>query len=155
MGLLLLSRSPTRPDPLYDMNSEQAQQMILERWDAVWGATTPWRLEPLAFNPPLAIGAVAWASLNFLPISQARQHTLGAVGARRFERLAILFVELRIPVAQAQTAMTRLISKVADAFEGWSLGGLHGREVSAQDPVNDSNEYAVVVECTFTYYERK
>lgn len=157
MGLLLLS-TPFSPDPLYEMTPAQAQQIILERWNSEWGASTPWRLDNEAWNPTDAAVVAEgspWASLTINSVSTPRQHTLGARGSRKFERRLILFVELHAPSNVGRTQVTNLVHTVLSVFEGWALGGLYAREVAETVSGNDGREYVVVVECTFAYYERK
>jgi hypothetical protein len=134
------------------MNPAQALQIVLARWTDQWGATTPYRLDNEAFVVPVN---QAWASLTFEVVGQGRQHTLGGRGARQFQRQMVLFVEIRVPANTGTALSTALVSTVLGIFEGWRDGGIMAGEVIAPRQGNTGNEYVVVVEVPFTYYELK
>lgn len=127
-----------------------AREAVYDRWNTQWGATTPFTFDNEKFSTP----DVPWARLT-VRNTQSAQHTLGAVGNRRFRRLASVFVQLYDIVDNGLATLDGLAQTARGIFEGVSFSGLAFNNVVVRESGADGKWFQVVVEAFFDYEETK
>lgn len=131
----------------------QAREAVYLRWNTQWSATTPFIFEN-ENNKVLDSADDPWARLT-VRNTGSEQHTLGAVGNRRFRRFASVFVQLYALVDEGLATLDTLAQTVRGIFEGVSFSGLSFNNVVVRESGADGKWYQVVVEAFFDYEETK
>ena len=127
-----------------------AREAIYLRWNTQWGATTPFTFDNEKFSTP----DVPWARLT-VRNTASEQRTLGAVGNRRFRRIASVFVQLYDLVDVGLSNLDTLAQTARGIFEGVSFSGLDFTNVIVRESGADGKWFQVVVEAFFDYEETK
>ena len=130
----------------------QAREAIYGRFNTNWGTTSPFQFDNENFTPP----DKAWARLVVRHIGSS-QETLGSSGNRKFERRAVVFIQIFTKADKGTSEADTLVRIARDIFEGINFSGLrflHGVIRETPEP-QDSKWYQVVVEIFFAYDETK
>lgn len=131
----------------------EAKEAALKRFLAQTTLPADRRALPnMAFEPP---AGVTWVRISIQHIG-GEQSTLNRPGLRRFERRAIVFMQVMAPVDQGSEAGDLLAQECRDIFEGTSFDGLRFTSVDVREvPSDDDAWWTTLVEAPFDYEEVK
>lgn len=129
-----------------------AVEACLQRFKTAWGTTTPVTFDNEAFDGDKQTRP--WVRLS-VRIVGSEQHTLGPVGARRFRRDGLAFVQV-FTLANTGTAKgTELSEQAAAIFEGVSFNGLDFGAAQVLSKGTEGKWYVNLVEVPFDFDETK
>jgi len=137
----------------------QAREAVVDRLiTAAVLPVTAIALDNEAFEAPT--DGSSWIRL-VVRNTASEQETLGAPGQRKFERRAVVFAQIFVPVdvgannPVAAISADGLAATVRNLFEGVSFGGCNFYGSLIREGRADGRWWLVVVEAPFTYYEEK
>lgn len=102
------------------MTEAQAVEAILEAWDAGWTAAHP--DVPSFYDNESGAAGTSFVRVTVIHTT-SQQITMGAIGARRFQRNAQIFVQLFTPIDQGRATISGLADAARSVLEGQTLAG--------------------------------
>lgn len=153
----------------------QAREAVSQQWKVQWeilhpGSATPvdltnplcvpYQLEDEYFKEPPSTRAInglpqQWCRVTLRNINSG-QVTLGTRGARTYQRMALVWVQIFGPVNQGMNALDLLADQVKKIIEGESFGGITPAGGAQINEVGDDGHwYEMAVVIPVTYYELK
>ena len=141
------------------MTINEAREAVYERWRAA--ALLPasqYAFDNERFEPPVnpTTGLnLPWARVSVRHIA-SDQETLGALGERRYNRRALLFVKLYDALESGAFTLDSLGQQVRAVFEGTTFDTVRfSKGVLVRESLPDETWEIRVVEAEFDYEERK
>lgn len=128
----------------------EAREAIYSRFVTMWGTNSPYTFDNEAYNAP----ASKWVRLSVRQID-AEQHTLGAIGNRKFLRQAAVWLQIFVPLNSGLKDADTLAQAFRTIFEGARFSDLSFREVVTNEATPDNQWYRVVAKAFFDYNELK
>lgn len=96
----------------------------------------------------------SFAMAKIMHTDDGGQRTLGGVGYREFERVALLMVMIYVQAGKGLSEMYQLAKVVSDAFEGkTSVGGVRFRNITLRERDRDGQFAQIDVFVEFEYDE--
>jgi len=130
----------------------EARDAVYDRFASQWGTTSAYQLDNQ--DKKLDEGTVSWARLAVRQMDSA-QNTLGPVGARRFRRSAMAFIQIFVPSNKGTKEGDDLAQTARAVFEGASFSGLDFTDGVIRETGPDGKWFQYVVEVKFDYDEIK
>jgi len=130
----------------------EAVEALVQHFVGVWGAEYPYTLEGEDYTPPDG----PWARFS-VRHSIDHQHTIGPVGARKFERRAICYAQIYTPTNRGTRAARTLAQRVADGFEAISITGstIYTTAATVRESEIDGRWLQMIVSIPLTYHETR
>lgn len=131
----------------------EARGRIYQDFATAWGATSALTFDNEDFSPPAGLPWVRLAVRH----ESAQQESLGEPGARKFERLGRVFVQVFTPLDTGAATADNLASAARAVFEGKTLTpeNIRFHAVTVREIGPDGAWYQVNVEAQFSYTETK
>jgi len=136
-----------------------ARNAIYNRWEDQWVVGTSARTEFVFENEAadeLDAGTKPWARVTARESGEAPDTTMGQVGARKYYRHGVMFVQLFSPTNQdGMTTAGDLADAVRAAFEGVRFDGIDVLPGVIREAGPTGKWHLTVVEMPFRYEETK
>lgn len=131
----------------------EVQETLYQRFADAWAATTPYTLEnETGFDPPNA----QWVKVS-VKQQPGGQGSMGPPGDRRFDRVGIVFMQLREPPGGGVGALSDLAEQAKVIYEGCRFGPHDIRFAAAQigdeSEVDEGRWWGCLVQARFDYEE--
>ena len=130
-----------------------ATNSIYGRWATEWGSTTAYVFEDESAEG-LAKGKAPWCRV-IVAVPGGGQQTLGPIGARKYDRRGVVFVQIHT-LTEAGVATSRTLADQArNVLEGEAFDGLAFDDATIDNDGIDGRWKRTVVQAFFHYQEHK
>lgn len=146
------------------MNQSQASIAIYQQWMNTWPALTtaivPTTGVPFVFDNDVNDESPTYARVKVLH-GNSDQHSLGAVGNRRFIRDGVIQITLKTPANTGRINTDVMVAACRSVYEGNRLAsttsepGVVCEAVDAGKDSTDGQYWSSVVTVPFTFYETR
>lgn len=133
------------------MTENEARAILYQEFLDNWNPLIPHTFDNEGFN---ADGIPEWVRLT-VRHTPGGQHTLGALGHRRFRRRGLVIVQVFVPVDRGLLRCDELAAAARDIFEGKTLSGVMLHDGNYREVGPDRQWFQGNITVDFSFDETK